>query len=321
MIEVSCLVVTWNGWPVLRECLSSLQRELKGDTFEVIVIDNGSTDETATEVPRRFPNVRFVRQPHNLGFAKANNLGVRLAAGELVLLLNNDATLLPGAMSALVETAARFSEFHVFAPQMLCFDAPDTVDNRGIYIDRMGHCRQLDSGAPITDHRPRMEVFGASGGACLVRRSVVEAIGLFDEALDSYKEDSDFAYRARAAGYRCLYVPDARILHRGSFTGNRMASRKLYLIQRNMLVIRRRWLEFRPWTSRSWLGVAYEVFQALKNIPRGQAGIVLRAKWDALRFASPHDQWPSRLGRERIAQWVGVPGQPIDAGEARDAKR
>ena len=304
--DISVVVVTWNGWPMLERCLDSIEGQQPGShAIETIVVDNGSTDETEQELASRYPQVVYTRFEENHGFAVANNHGVGLARAQLILLLNNDTVLEPRAVAALFDAAVETQEIDVFAPQMLQMGQPDLVDNRGLYIDSAGHCRQLDSGVPASTARSQSEVFGASGGACLIRRSMIDQIGLFDESLENYKEDCDLAFRARATGHRCLYVPAARILHVGSATARRIPNRKLYLIQRNMLIIRRRWLPFRPWRSVSWLGLAYETYQVLKSISLGRLLLVVHSKWDAIHLRSPAEKWATPETRRCVLQWVG----------------
>jgi N-acetylglucosaminyl-diphospho-decaprenol L-rhamnosyltransferase len=306
--DLSVIVVTWNGLELTRRALRSLAEHADGLALQVIVVDNGSADDTAVRLPQEFPNARYVRLDRNLGFAAANNRALAVAEAPLLMLLNNDAVVLPGTLRALAAAARSAPEFGVFATQMLQLRHPDRVDNRGIYLDATGHCRQLDSDAPAEPGPGHREVFGASGGACVVRAEVVERIGLFDESLESYQEDCDFACRARAHGVRTLYVPDARVLHEGSATGDRIADRKLYLIQRNMAVVTRRWLPFHPLRPTSWLSAARQAYYVARAVPARRAGLVLRAKRDALRHVRPAPPPPDGLARVRA--WVGVRGRP-----------
>lgn len=309
---VSFVIVTWNGWDLLQRCLASVTNGSdQPDRLEIIVVDNGSTDDTAKQLAARFPGIRYHRLDGNRGFATANNRGAELAAAELVFLLNNDTVIERGAVDILLKSARDFPDFDIFAPQMLRLTDPTVVDNRGVYIDLTGHCRQLDCGAAVTRHRARSEVFGASAGACLLRRSVIESIGLFDESLGSYQEDCDFAFRARAAGHRCLYEPEAKILHEGSATGNRVSDQKFYQIQRNMCVVRSRWLPDRSWNVRWLLGSAYRGFHVVKAVLQGRLQSLLRARRDALAFPSHEVQYPAQP--EMFEKWIGVRGQPIES--------
>lgn len=307
---VTVLLVTWNGWSLLERCLDSLEVErAAGLALEIVVVDNASSDGTASALAGSFPDARYLRLDDNCGFAVGNNAGLALATGELVFLLNNDTVVERGALVALVDAARRHPEFSVLAPQMLRMSDPSVVDNRGIYLDRSGHLRQLDAGARAEPPRPASEIFGASGGAVLIRREVIERCGLFDESLGSYLEDGDFACRVRAAGFRTLHVPGSRILHEGSATGDRLPERKLHLIQRNMLIVHRRWLPFRPWRLHGWLGLAYECAQCIRSATRRQGAVTWRAKREALAVAPRERRTAEEYGRLR--DWLGVRGRAL----------
>jgi GT2 family glycosyltransferase len=314
--DLSVIVVTWNGWALTRRALASLYgEESESLRLELIVVDNASTDETPTALPEQFPRARYLRLDRNYGFAIANNRALPLATAPLIVLFNNDAVVKPGALRALVDAARAAPKFAIFAPQMIQLRRPALVDNRGLYLDASAHVRQIDTGTPVGASGELCEVFGASAGACLLRREVVDQIGLFDESFETYWEDCDFALRARAAGYRCLYVPDAQVLHEGSATMERISDHKLYLIQRNMPVVCRRWLPFRATRLSSWLSVARELYYVIRGAMSGRGGIVLRAKRDAWRNGGA----PIRLTdveRARVESWVGVKTRAVSPSQS-----
>ncbi len=309
---VSVLLVTWNGWNLLERCLRSLDdaATMAGE-LEIVVVDNASSDGTGEKLAIAYPQARYLRLTENCGFAAGNNAGLELVTTGLVFLLNNDTVVEPESIAALLSQANEHPEFSIFAPQMLRMDRPSIVDNRGVYLDRSGHLRQLDSGDQAMPPRPKSEIFGASGGAVLIRREVIDSCGLFDESLGSYQEDGDFALRARAAGFRALHVPEARILHEGSATGDRLPERKLHLIQRNMLIVYRRWFPFRPWSLHSWLGLGYELGQWVRSVLRRQGTVTWRAKRDALASEPPVP--PPVTEARRLRRWLGVRGIALES--------
>lgn len=317
-VRLSVVLVTWNGWSLLRPCLASLAAALRPvGAAEVLVVDNGSTDGTAERLAAEFPWVRRIAAGENLGFARANNLAAAEARGELVFLLNNDTLVDADCVAAIVRAADAHPEFALFAPEMRRLAAPELVDNRGIYLDRGGHFRQLDAGCPVARPRSLSEVFGPSGGACLVRREVIAHVGLFAEALVSYLEDADFAARARAAGYRTLFVPASHLLHAGSATGARIADRKLYLIQRNMLVLWRHWVARRPSVRALALGFLYEAGQVVRAGARGQGAIAWRAKRDAAQVRVARPEFAGRAGRRAVRDWLGVRARAVPVTTTR----
>jgi len=217
-VKVSVAIPNWNGARFLPACLDSLRAQTFRD-FDVVVVDNGSTDESLSLLEERYPEVRVVRWPANRGVAAAFNEGLRQCRGEMLALLNNDMELDRRWLEALVPALDSDASLGACASKILFIDRR-TINSAGDFYTRDGvpgnrGARELDRGQY---DRPEL-VFGASGGAALFRRSVFEQIGPFDEDLVSYCEDVDWSFRMQLAGYRCLYVPEALAYHWGSATG------------------------------------------------------------------------------------------------------
>lgn len=232
---VSVVIPTWNGYELLRDALGSLRRQsLQG--AEVVVVDNGSTDGTPERLAAEYPEVTVLALPTNRGFAAAVNEGIRASSGEVVVLMNNDTVAEPGWLEALVRAVESAPDIGACASRMLIAAAPDRIDSAG---DRMGlFASAIGHGEPDGPHfSTRREVLTASAGAAAYRRSVLEEVGLFDERFFAYFEDVDLGLRLRLAGYRCVYVPEARIHHVGSATARRIPELKFFLLMRNSLFI------------------------------------------------------------------------------------
>lgn len=235
MPRVTVIVPTWNGAELLAGALASLRRQSYGP-FEIVVVDNGSTDGTIERLSPLYPEIRWIALPENRGFAAAINAGIRATRGELVALLNNDAEADPRWLEALVSALDAHPEAGSCASKMLDFHDPERVDGAG---DRMAL-----QAAPIGRGErdgpaysvPR-HVFSASGGAALYRRALFDEVGLFDERYFAYLEDVDLGFRAQLAGYRCLYVPDAVVHHRGGATVRRVPESHLFWLVRNTLFL------------------------------------------------------------------------------------
>ena len=233
VLEVSLVVVSWNGRRLLERCLPlALAQDYEG--YEVVVVDNGSTDGTAAWVASAYPSVRLIRCARNLGFAEGNNLAIRATESAYVATLNNDAEPPPGWLSALVEAMARAPDVGMCASRMLRADDPSVVDACGLAVDRAGIAWNRRSGEPDReDEVAPYEVFGPCAGAALYRRAMLDQVGPFDADYFAYYEDVDLAWRAQRAGWRCLYVPAARVLHRHSSTGGEGSPFKGYQLGRN----------------------------------------------------------------------------------------
>lgn len=291
-IHLSIIVVTYNGWHLLEPCLRSLLTQLHASD-EIVLVDNGSRDGTAQGVAEIADSrIRYERLEENLGFAGANNVGAQRATREWLLLLNNDTIVLDGFLDALRSAARHQNQYQIFACKMI--RASDRkIDNVGIAVTApLLRQVQLRPGSDPESHTSVVEVFGASGGAMMVHRSVLDDIGLFDPRFFAYCEDVDFALRARIAGYRCAFVPWAAVLHVQSGTGSSMPGRRLYCIQRNMELAILRNLSGRDLFRYALPHIAYVFFQFLRGALRGRANNVLKGKVDALRL------WPAmRSGR------------------------
>ena len=173
-------------------------------------------------------------QELNLGFAAAINKGIHASSSRYVVSLNNDTEPDPGWLAALVSAAERDPTVGMCASKMLFADRPGMINSTGICVDRAGIAwdrrgGEADDGREIEP----VEVFGPCGGAALYRRAMLEEIGMFDERFFAYLEDVDIAWRGRQAGWRCLCVPAARVLHRHSATGKEGSPFKSFHLGRN----------------------------------------------------------------------------------------
>jgi GT2 family glycosyltransferase len=279
-MRFSIIIVTYNGLHYLQPCLTSLIPQLTPD-WEVVIVDNASTDGTAEFVESLDnPAICHVLLATNTGFASANNRGCEVAVGDYLFLLNNDTVVGAGTLGALEESVAHFPEFQIFACRMVR-TLDGRVDNMGIRLTRLLRASQIGTGSADAWLTAR-EVFGASGGAMLVRRSVIMDVGLFDPVFFAYHEDVDFALRARLAGYRCLYVPQAIVHHKGGGTSSSDAPLYRYYIQRNMELAILKNVPRRVLWKYGLGRLAYSIYQIVKWSLRGNGLLVLRAKLDAI---------------------------------------
>ncbi len=230
--RVSVVIVNWNGRRHLEGCLPTLFAQTFTD-FEVILVDNGSTDGSVEWVEAHYPQFCLIRNETNVGFAAGNNQAIRASQAEFIVTLNNDTRAEPGWLAALVE-AASDPAVGMVASKMLFADRPTMINSAGIALDPVGIAWDRLGGLPDDpDEREPLEVFGPCAGAALYRRAMLERIGLFDEDFFAYLEDVDLAWRARLAGWRCLYAPAARVYHAHSATGGEGSPFKSRLLARN----------------------------------------------------------------------------------------
>src|SRR5690606_13520509 len=192
-------------------------------------------DGSVDFVRDRFPEARVFESGANLGFAGGNNFGLAHCRGRYVFFLNNDTRLEPGALAAIARAAGERPDVRVLACFMLRHDDPATVDNGGEIIYRNGLIYS-HAGYPSAMFTERREVIGACGGAAVYARSLLDEIGAFDEDFFLIFEDVDLSLRARHHGERILFLPDARVLHKGSASiGGRFSDTAVYYSTRNYL--------------------------------------------------------------------------------------
>lgn len=230
-LEASVVVVTWNGRERLAESLPAIvsQQDVR---HEVILVDNGSIDGTAAWVRQTHPSVRLVELSANTGFAAGNNRGFEVARAALVATINNDAIPDPDWLAVLVRAAAAHPNVGMFASRMVYLHDPEIMDSAGVSLDPLGIAWDRGAGTPVRDD-DAIEVFGASAGAALYRRELLQATSGFDERFFAYLEDVDLAWRARWLGWKARCVPAARVRHMHSATWAEDSPLKTYHLGRN----------------------------------------------------------------------------------------
>jgi len=221
--KVFCIVLNWNGWRDTIECLGALKESSYAD-LTVLVVDNGSTDDSVSRIQAARPDVLFLKSSANLGFAGGNNLGIRYAlahGADYVWLLNNDTEPAPDALPALVGKA--LTDKKIGAVASICYyaDAPATVEAWGGARVNLW----IGFGRNSTDPRPDDWFHSLNGTSMLISREALEDVGLLDEGFFLYWEDTEFCLRLRKKGWRIAASPDSRVLHKvhGSTGGNNVA--------------------------------------------------------------------------------------------------
>lgn len=285
MPNVSVIILTWNSGNVLPQCLSSLAKQTIKD-FEIIIVDNGSSDNAIVNLPKKWPAFDFQIKElgRNVGFAAANNVGARLARGHWLALLNSDAFPEPDWLEKLLRAAEREPEFSFFASRQLQANALHLLDGAGDTLHISGLAWRRYAGFPAAQFGLESEeVFSPCAAAALYSRQAFLQVGGFDESFFSYHEDVDLGFRLRSQGFRCLYVPDAVVQHLGSVTLGAQSDFALYHWQRNFI-----WsfVQNMPpallWEALPAHLMANFIYQANYTF-RGRGSVLWKAKRDALR--------------------------------------
>jgi len=233
-MSVSAVIVTHDGWPLLRECLTALREQVRRPD-QVLVVDNGSRDETRSRLWREFPEVEVVDAERNLGFAAGNNLGIKRSSGDVVVLLNNDAIAEPEFVGALTAPLGEDPLLGASAASMVFSRAPDIVASAGIRVFANGVALDRGVGLPLGELNRDVEVFGASAGAAAYRRAALTDVGLFAEPFFMYLEDVDLAWRLRLRGWSTLHATGAIVRHHYSASAAEGSPLKRRLLARNRM--------------------------------------------------------------------------------------
>ncbi len=227
-VMVSVIIVNHNTQELLQRCLKSMIEQTVGIPYEIIVVDNDSTDGSVQMIRREFPSVRLVENKENRGFAAANNQGINISKGEVILLLNSDTEVLDGAIQKTLAFMERCPEASIVGCRLLnrdgtlqpsCRSFPSVWNlfSESFFLYIVFRRTKLFGKYYMSffDHDSIREVDVVKGACMMVRKEVFERVGLFDESYFMYSEEMDFCYRGKKAGYRVFFYPEGRIIHFG----------------------------------------------------------------------------------------------------------
>lgn len=245
MKKVSVVIPNYNGIKYLKSCLDSLRTQTLQE-FDIICVDNGSTDGSVEFVENEYPSVQMIKLHTNTGFCHAVNVGILKSQTEYVLLLNNDTQAEPEFLEEMLKGID--GKQHIFSgsAKILQYHDRTKMDDAGDLYNALGWAFARGKGKSETLYKEPVKIFAACGAAVILRRQAAREIGLFDEEHFAYLEDMDIGYRAKIAGYENWYFPQARVYHVGSATSGsqynvfkvRYSSRNnVYMIYKNMPLV------------------------------------------------------------------------------------
>jgi GT2 family glycosyltransferase len=282
---ISVVIVTWNSKRYLPACLDALLAQTNKD-FEIVIIDNGSTDQEYLDLEEKYPDLKLTikKLNGNLGFAVANNIGVRLARGQWLALLNADAFPEPDWLEQLLKAADDNPQFTFFASRQIQANTPEFLDGTGDVYHVSGLAWRQNYSRPASKYGFQSgEVFSACAAAALYSRDDFIKTGGFDEDYFSYFEDVDLSFRLRLAGGRCLYVPQAVVYHVGSASTGKESDFAFYHGHRNLV-----WTFFKDMpASLFWvylpLHMLMNIYLAAVFLFRKKRNVILKSQVDAFR--------------------------------------
>ncbi|MFA6328071.1 MAG: glycosyltransferase family 2 protein [Candidatus Micrarchaeia archaeon] len=229
--KVSIIIVNWNGLPYLPECLSSVFSDKK-IAFEVILVDNASTDGSVEWVEMNYPQVRVMKNKENTGFAAANNIGAKNANGGYLCFLNYDTVVEKEWLSALVETIENEKQAGAVTAKLLLHQKPRTINTIGGFFSVFGIAGSFGDGEDAGKYAERRTVFSPSGAAFLIRKELFDKLGGFDQKFFMYQEDVDLGWGVWNSGYDVVFQPKSVVYHKYE---NKRNPGKMFFISRNLI--------------------------------------------------------------------------------------
>lgn len=321
MPKASVVIVNFNQGHFLRRCLSSVTRTCYPD-FEVLLVDNGSTDGSVEMVRANFPGVRIVENGRNLGYAGANNVGFACATGDYIAVLNPDTEVDPLWLSELVKAVEKDALAGLATPKILFMNERSRVNACGNEVTFTGITCCRGYGRVESQYQECVRVSAVSGAAFVITRAALERLTGFDEGLFLYFEDTELSLRAAIAGYKCLFVPTSVVWHDYSF---KFTPRKCYLLERNRLTTLARIFEWKTlallspalllgelisWSYVVLRGPAYmraKLRASLEVVKTFRAILSGRRKTQSLRRVADHELLSTLTHRLAVDQTVPAP--------------
>jgi len=283
--NISVIIVSWNSAIYLPSCISALVAQSYRD-FEVLIVDNGSSDNAILNVEDSYPtlDLRVERLEKNTGFAVANNIGARLVQGKWLALLNADAFPEPDCLKQLLQAVDDNPEFTFFASRQIQANTPELLDGTGDAYHVSGLAWRENYNNLASKYGMQSgEVFSACAAAALYLRDDFMKVGGFDEDYFSYHEDVDLGFRLRLTGGRCLYVPQAVVHHVGSASTGKTSDFSYYYGHRNLV-----WTFFKDMPAvLFWIylpvHMLMNIYLSASYLFKEKRSIILKSKVDAFR--------------------------------------
>ena len=268
-------------------CLDSLNQS-DFYSYEVIVIDNGSVDGSLEMIEKNYPLVRLIKNPENMGFAVACNQGIKAAKGEYIILLNNDIEVESNWLTKLYEGMERHPECGMGTTKMMFLDQRDVFYNTGDLFHAWSAGGGRGQGEKdIGQYEEEDYVFGACAGAGIYRRNFFEKVGVFDEDFFIFAEDVDINMRGQLQGFKCVYLPKAKVYHIGTATVGLYSDRYIYLCKRNDIFVLIRNYSLKLYFKYLWTILTHQLNDIKYFTYRGQGVVLFKSKIDVFKMLIP----------------------------------
>lgn len=280
--KVSIITVNYNQIQVTTELLDSLRRISFRD-FEVIIVDNGSREDSTNLITTNYPEATYIFSKENLGFSGGNNIGIRASQGEYLFFINNDAEVTEGSIETLLELFNIIPDLGIVSPQ-ICYDPKMTNNQNIIQYAGATHCHPLTARNEILgekeldkgQYETAKETAYVHGAAMMTSREVIDRVGGMPEEFFLYYEELDWSEQIRNAGYKVYVQPNALIYHKESLAVGKNSTLKTYYHTRNRIFFVRR--------NRSWGQIViFYLFLFFFTIPKNTLMFIKNGEWDHIK--------------------------------------
>ena len=228
---ISIIVLNYNAGKLLLDCIESIKKS-SYQNIEILVIDNISSDQSQLKCKEKFPDIKLIQNKKNLGYCGGNNVGIKEAKGEFIIILNPDTIVKPNFINELISAYEKYGE-GLYQPKILSLNEKNIIQSTGNMLHIFGFGFARDKGNKVTDKTEEIEKIGYASGTCLfTSREVLDKVGLLDEFLFLYHDDLDLGWRAAQIGITSYYVPKSKIFHVESYS-LKWSSKKFYWLERN----------------------------------------------------------------------------------------
>ncbi len=278
---ISIIVLNYNAGELLLNCINSLKKSTY-QNIEILVVDNISSDDSHTKCKKQFPDIKLIQNKKNLGYCGGNNVGIKEAKGEFIVILNPDTIV---EENWLDEMFNAFNEFGdgLYQPKIISLNESDIIQSTGNMIHAFGFGFARDKGKKIIEKKEEIEKIGYASGTCLfTTKKVLEKVGLLDEFLFLYHDDLDLGWRAAQIGINSYYVPKSKIFHAESYS-LKWSAKKFYWLERNRKYCLKTHYSKDTYKKMSFSLMLVDLFVWIFYISKGFLNAKIRAELDILK--------------------------------------
>jgi GT2 family glycosyltransferase len=275
-MDLSVIIVNWNTCNLLAQCLEAVYFAIQGVQLEVLVVDNGSRDGSPAMVRESFAHARLIQNKANLGFACANNQAIRISRGRYILLLNSDAFLNPNVVEEMVRLMKADKTVGIVGPGLVYPDGRSQVSHGPLpnYWTELSSLVGLDKLFHTKNGGDKYFETGAVSGACmLIRKELLDRIGLLDESFFMFSEEVDLCKRCHEVGYKVIHIPYVQVMHVGGGSTGTTPKRMTYLYSGKLLYFKKHFgpaaEKFLRYTIRTTTFLKGCIYRVVRSISRG----------------------------------------------------